>query len=76
MFSVLASGAHSVTAKGPTRFVVIGGAPLGERHMKWNFVSSRRERIKDAAEAWRAGEFPTVPGDADEHIPLPEKMVF
>lgn len=70
-FSILNQGSHPVTARGRTRFAVIGGAPLGDRHIEWNFVSSRRERITDAAKAWRAGEFPTVAGDADEFIPLP-----
>lgn len=76
IFSILEPGSHLVTARGRTRFVVIGGAPLGERHIKWNFVSSRLDRIKQAAEAWKAGEFPIVPGDQDELIPLPEKIVF
>jgi redox-sensitive bicupin YhaK (pirin superfamily) len=76
VFSILSSGPHLVTARGRTRFVVVGGAPLGERHMKWNFVSSRPERIKQAAEDWLAGQFPAVIGDEDEFIPLPEKMVF
>lgn len=75
MFSVLASGAHDVTAQGPTRFVVIGGKPLGERHMKWNFVSSDPQRISRAAAAWHAGKFPTVPGET-ESIPLPQYMVL
>lgn len=76
IFSILDQGPHLVTTRIRTRFVVIGGAPLGERHMKWNFVSSRPERIKQAAEDWRADKFPTVPGDQDEFIPIPEAMIF
>jgi redox-sensitive bicupin YhaK (pirin superfamily) len=53
------------------RVVVIGGEPLGPRHLYWNFVSSRRERLRQAADDWAAGRFATVPGD-DEFIPLPE----
>lgn len=74
--SIMSSGEHLVTGRGRTRFAVVGGEPVGVRHMKWNFVSSRPERISQAAEKWRAGEFPTVPGDATEFIPLPEKMIF
>ena len=75
--NVLASGAQTVTAHaGPARFAVVGGAPLGERHIRWNFVSSSVERIQQAAEQWRAGEFPTVPGDETEYIPLPKEMIF
>jgi redox-sensitive bicupin YhaK (pirin superfamily) len=70
-FSILSTGEHRVTARGRTRFAVIGGAPLGERHMKWNFVSPHPERIENAVEAWRNGEFPTVPGDTEEFIPFP-----
>lgn len=55
------------------RLVVIGGAPLdGPRHMWWNFVSSRKERIVEAAEAWEAQRLGQVPGET-EFIPLPER---
>lgn len=55
------------------RLMVIGGAPLdGPRHMWWNFVSSRKERIVEAAEAWEAQRLSQVPGET-EFIPLPER---
>ncbi|HEX6634788.1 MAG TPA: pirin family protein [Usitatibacter sp.] len=55
------------------RFVIFGGSPLeGPRHVWWNFVSSRKERIRQAAEDWKAGRFAPVPGES-EFIPLPEK---
>jgi redox-sensitive bicupin YhaK (pirin superfamily) len=53
--------------------MLCGGAPLdGPRHVWWNFVSSRRERIQQAKEDWRAGRFVLPPDDHDEYIPLPE----
>ena len=53
------------------RFVVIGGEPLdGRRHMWWNFVSSSREHIEAAKEAWANQTFGQVPGET-EWIPLP-----
>jgi redox-sensitive bicupin YhaK (pirin superfamily) len=58
-----------------TRCVLIGGAPLGQRFMWWNFVSSSKERIAQAAEAWAAQPnetFPQVEGES-EFIPLPER---
>ena len=55
----------------PMLVMLLGGDPLGERHMYWNFVSNSAERIEQAKEDWRAGSFPPVPGD-DEFIPLPE----
>ncbi|HET7546242.1 MAG TPA: pirin family protein [Usitatibacter sp.] len=55
------------------RFMVFGGAPLdGPRFVWWNFVSSREDRIRQAAEDWRTGRFPAVPGET-EFIPLPDK---
>jgi redox-sensitive bicupin YhaK (pirin superfamily) len=57
----------------PTKLMLLGGAPLeGERHIWWNFVASSRERIETAKRAWKEGEFPVVPGDEEEFIPLPE----
>jgi redox-sensitive bicupin YhaK (pirin superfamily) len=63
----------SARAIGPGQVMLLGGAPLdGTRHVEWNFVSSRPERIEAAKTAWKAGHFPKVPGDEVEFIPLPE----
>jgi redox-sensitive bicupin YhaK (pirin superfamily) len=65
-----------VTIKAATdaHFVIVGGAPMdGPRHIWWNFVSSRKERIEQAKAEWTAGHFGKVPGDEIEFIPLPEK---
>lgn len=62
----------TVTAlDGGARFMVLGGDAMGPRHIWWNFVSSRAERIEQAKEDWKAGRFGKVPND-DEFIPLPE----
>jgi redox-sensitive bicupin YhaK (pirin superfamily) len=61
-----------LAAEGDARVVLIGGAPLGHRHMWWNFVSSRKERLVQAADDWAAQRFPAVPGET-EFIPLPDK---
>jgi hypothetical protein len=53
------------------RILVIGGAPLGTRHIWWNFVSSSAERIERAKRDWAEGRMGKVPGD-DEFIPLPD----
>ncbi len=70
---VLAPGATpTIRAESDARLVLLGGTPMdGPRHIWWNFVSSRRERIEQAKEDWRRGRFDPVPGD-DEIIPLPE----
>lgn len=71
--AVLGDGVVRLTAQEAARLVVIGGAPLdGLRHMWWNFVSSRRERIAQAADAWQAQRLGQVPGET-EFIPLPER---
>jgi redox-sensitive bicupin YhaK (pirin superfamily) len=55
-----------------SRFMVLGGEPMdGPRHIWWNFVSSRAERIEQAKADWKAARFDTVPGET-EFIPLPE----
>src|SRR5262249_4795372 len=63
----------TLRATQPARIAVIGGATLdGPRHVWWNFVSSRKDRIEQAKNEWRAGQFAGVPGDEIEFIPLPE----
>jgi redox-sensitive bicupin YhaK (pirin superfamily) len=53
--------------------MLCGGEPLdGPRHVFWNFVSSRRDRINQAKDDWRAGRFALPPDDSSEFIPLPE----
>jgi len=61
-----------VTASSVTKMMLLGGDVLeGDRHLYWNFVSSRKERIEQAKDDWRKGRFESVAGD-DEFIPLPE----
>ncbi|MDP3165913.1 MAG: pirin-like C-terminal cupin domain-containing protein, partial [Hydrogenophaga sp.] len=55
----------------PATLMLFGGAPLGERHIFWNFVSSRNDRIEQAKADWAAGRFALPPDDNDEWIPLP-----
>ena len=50
-----------------------GDAFARPRHVWWNFVSSRPERIEQAKRDWRAGALPLVPDDAEEFIPLPDR---
>jgi redox-sensitive bicupin YhaK (pirin superfamily) len=61
-----------ITAREPSTLMVFGGEPLGERHIYWNFVSSRKERIEQAKADWQAGRIPLPPDDKAEHIPLPK----
>nr|WP_315430666.1 pirin family protein [uncultured Albidiferax sp.] len=65
--------ATQICAPAAVRLVVLGGDALdGHRFISWNFVSSRKERIQQAEEDWKAQRMAPVPGDA-EFIPLPER---
>lgn len=55
-----------------TTLMLLGGDPLGNRFIWWNFVSSRRERIDQAKEDWKLGRIILPPNDNQEFIPLPE----
>jgi redox-sensitive bicupin YhaK (pirin superfamily) len=61
-----------ITAKEHTTLMLLGGEPLGERFIWWNFVSSRRERIEQAKEDWKQGRIILPPNDNHEFIPLPD----
>jgi hypothetical protein len=49
----------------------LGGDPIGERFIDWNFVSSSKARIDRAKADWRAQRFALPVGDDREFIPLP-----
>lgn len=62
----------TIRAVQESRMAILGGATMdGPRHIWWNFVSSRKERIDEAKADWKAARFPLVPGDETEFIPLP-----
>jgi redox-sensitive bicupin YhaK (pirin superfamily) len=65
--------AATLRSAGGGHVMLAGGAPLdGPRYVWWNFVSSSRERIRQARDDWQEMRFPPVPGDDKERIPLPE----
>jgi len=61
-----------IIAKENATLMLMGGTPLGERFIWWNFVSSRRERIEQAKEDWKQGRILLPPKDNKEFIPLPQ----
>jgi redox-sensitive bicupin YhaK (pirin superfamily) len=61
-----------VIATKETTLMLLGGEPVGERYIWWNFVSSRKERIEQAKEDWKQGRIILPPNDNKEFIPLPE----
>lgn len=69
--AVLASGSTNRLG-GRGRAVVLGGDPVGPRHIWWNFVHSDPGRIEAAKDDWRHQRFPTVPDDHEPWVPLPD----
>jgi hypothetical protein len=64
--------ASALRARSATHLVLLGGRALdAPRFLEWNFVASSRARIEAAKERWRSRQFPAIPGDDDEFIPLP-----
>lgn len=60
-----------IRAHTASTLLAIGGDPLGERFIEWNFVSSSKERIEQAKADWRAGRMKLPDLDNGEFIPLP-----
>ncbi len=70
---VFAKGADPhIRAREKTTLMLLGGEPLGERFIWWNFVSSSKERIEQAKEDWKQGRIILPPNDNETFIPLPE----
>ena len=70
---VVLDGAKSfrLSSPGGATAIIIGGEPIGERHIEWNFVSSSKGRIEQAKADWRAGRMKLPDHDNGEFIPLP-----
>ena len=58
------------TATQPSTLMALGGEPIGERFIEWNFVSSSKARIDQAKADWRAGRMKLPDFDHQEFIPL------
>ena len=69
---VFGIGAARIHGAGGATVMLLGGEPVGERFIEWNFVSSSRERIEQAKADWRAGRMKLPDLDDAEFIPLPE----
>lgn len=67
---ILSAEASQLRAVTPATVMVLGGEPVGERFIYWNFVSSSKDRLAQAAEDWKAGRMKLPEGDASDFIPL------
>lgn len=70
--AVLGKGDVPVIAQEASTVMVLGGEPIGERYIFWNFVSSSKERLEQAKEDWKQGRMKLPDGDTEEFTPLPE----
>jgi len=70
--AVVTPAASSMRAVQPSTVMVLGGEPVGERFLYWNFVSSNPERLRQAGEDWKAGRMKLPDGDDQEFTPLPD----
>lgn len=66
-----AAAAPKIMAESAATLMFVGGEPVGERHIYWNFVASTKDRIEAAKADWRAGRFALPPNDSADFIPLP-----
>jgi redox-sensitive bicupin YhaK (pirin superfamily) len=60
----------TIAASQPATVMALGGEPVGERFIEWNFVSSSKARIEQAKADWRAGRMKLPDYDNQEFIPL------
>jgi redox-sensitive bicupin YhaK (pirin superfamily) len=60
-----------ISAVTPAIVMLLGGEPVGERFIEWNFVSSSKERIEQAKADWRAQRMKLPPSDDQEWTALP-----
>jgi redox-sensitive bicupin YhaK (pirin superfamily) len=62
-----------------SHLMLLGGKPIGKRHIYWNFVSSSEEKIDQAKKDWASGprpgsRFSPIAGDDQDYIPLPDEV--
>ncbi len=61
-----------ITAEEAATVMLLGGEPIGERFIFWNFVSSSKDRLEQAKSDWKNGRMKLPDGDDQEFTPLPE----
>ncbi|NNC71512.1 MAG: pirin family protein [Sphingomonadaceae bacterium] len=66
--------AATLKSENGAQIMLCGGEAFASpRHVYWNFVSSRKDRIQQGIDDWKARRFPIVPDDPDERIPFPDE---
>lgn len=72
---ILGPTVTSVRAVQQSTVMLLGGEPVGERYIYWNFVSSSKDRLAQAAEDWKAGRIKLPDADDREFTPLPDEQL-
>lgn len=72
---VLGASVSRVRALEQTCVMLLGGESVGPKHLYWNFVSSSKERITEAASQWAQGKMKLPDADDTEFIPLPTEPI-
>ena len=70
---VLGPDSSHVRVSEQSAVMILGGEPVGERFLYWNFVSSSKDRLGQAASDWKAGRMKLPDADDAEFIPLPDE---
>ncbi|KZN49819.1 pirin family protein [Pseudoalteromonas luteoviolacea] len=61
-----------ITTTRDTRMILLGGDKWESvPYIHWNFISFSKARIEQAKHDWREGNFPSIPDDDREYVPLP-----
>jgi redox-sensitive bicupin YhaK (pirin superfamily) len=69
---VVGTAASRIRASQGATVMVLGGEPVGQCFIYWNFVSSSKDRLKQAASDWKAGRMKLPGVDDTEFIPIPD----
>ncbi|WP_020406800.1 pirin family protein [Hahella ganghwensis] len=73
---ILLGNETRVEALNCSRLIMLGGEKFERTpYIHWNFVAYSRDEINDARQRWENGEFPAIPGDNLEFIPLPSRKL-
>ena len=71
-FVILEDEDMTIETQQNSRYFLLGGEVLPTTpKLRWNFVAYSEDKLREAQRRWQNGEFPTIPGDDNEFIPLP-----
>jgi redox-sensitive bicupin YhaK (pirin superfamily) len=70
--ALLDSSDNAIESLESSRYMLLGGDKFNKApHISWNFVTHSKTRMEQAMQRRQDNQFPPVPGDDKEFIPLP-----